>query len=95
MNLYIVKRTFRRTNNLVLFFEDKQFNNYQDKMYNKTIAHNHSIEEDDCKRHIQVFYNEEQYQRWADDPTVRQFNEKMSLYNKDNDISFNEIKASV
>ena len=93
--MYLVKRTFRRKDSNVQFFADARFNGYQEKMYKKVLAHNHQIEENDCMRDIHVFYNEEQYQRWADDPVTRKHIEEMSLYNKDNDISFNEVRATV
>jgi hypothetical protein len=93
--MYIVKRTYRRTDTTTTFFEDVVFDRYQTKMYGKTMAHNHFVEEDNCKRNIQVFFNEEQYQRWADDPMVRKFMIDMTAYNKENNISFNEIRATV
>jgi hypothetical protein len=93
--MYLIKRTFRKNNETVSFFEDRMFNVYQDKMYKKKWTHDHTILEGNVLRQIQVWPNEEQYRQWADDPTVLKFVTAQSAYNKDNQISVNEITATV
>lgn len=93
--MYLIKRTFRKNNNTVSFFEDRMFNVYQEKMYKKKWTHDHTILEGNVLRHVQVWPSEEHYRQWADDPTVLKFIAAQSAYNDKNEIYVKEIVATV
>ena len=91
--MYLVKRTFRKTDAITKFFEDHGFELYQKQTYQ--ITHDHKIVDDNCMRHIQVWLNEEKFKQWSTDPTVQIYISSMSQYNVDNNIVLNEIRANV
>ena len=92
--MYLVKLTSRKNDN-ASFFEDRAFNAYQTKMYQKKWKHEHCIVEGNVQRYIFVWPNEEAYQTWYDDPTVTKHRTAMEHYNSSNEINLNEIKLKV
>jgi hypothetical protein len=93
--MYVIKKTFRKTNDSVAFYEDQKFNIYQEKMYRKKMAHEHQVFDGSTLRHIQVWPTEEDYRRWTDDPTVIKHLDALDAYNAQNKIDLNEISAVV